>query len=307
MDRSVRGDKAEMIQTIGIIGLGAVGGMYADLLRKHFTREQVICIAAEDRIERYERDGVFVNDSRLDITYVKDTEAWPVDLLIFATKYYSLEDAIASGKEAVGAETIVMSFLNGVISEELIAERLHPQHLLYTTVQGMDAGKVGNRISYIHHGNIAFGELDGTVSEDVLAVRQVLDRIGMPYVNPESMKWQLYNKWMTNVGVNQTCAYYACTYREVQPGGKYRDTFIAAMEEARACAGAEGVDLTEEDLQKWVDVMDSLVPDGEPSMRQDTKAGRPTEAGLFCGTVIEIAERHGLEVPVNRMFYERFL
>ncbi len=66
-------------------------------------------------------------------------------------------------------------------------------------------------------------------------------------------------------------------------------------------------DLTKADLQKWVDVMDSLVPDGEPSMRQDTKAGRPTEAGLFCGTVMEIAERHGIDVPVNRMFYNRFL
>ena len=53
--------------------------------------------------------------------------------------------------------------------------------------------------------------------------------------------------------------------------------------------------------------MDSLQPEGEPSMRQDTKAGRPTEARLFCGTVVEIADRHGLEVPVNRMFYERFM
>lgn len=296
-----------MIQTIGIIGLGAVGGMYADLLRKHFTREQVICIAAADRVKRYEEGGVFVNGSRLDITYVKDTDVRPVDLLIFATKYYSLEDAIVSAKNAIGPDTIVMSFLNGVISEGLIAERLHPQHLLYTTVQGMDAGKVGNQITYIHHGTIAFGELNGVISEDVLAVQKVLDQIGMPYVNPESMKWQLYNKWMTNVGVNQTCAYYACTYEEVQPGGRYRDTFIAAMEEARQCAAAEGVNLTEADLQKWVDVMDSLVPDGEPSMRQDTKAGRPTEAGLFCGTVIEIADRHGIDVPVNRMFYDRFI
>ena len=296
-----------MIQTIGIIGLGAVGGMYADLQRRHYGKDQVICIAAADRIGRYEKEGVFVNGSRLDITYVPDTAAQPVDLLIFATKYYSLEDAIASAKNAIGPDTIVMSFLNGVISEGLIAERLHPQHLLYTTVQGMDAGKVSNQITYIHCGNIAFGELDGRISEDVLAVRQVWDKISMPYSNPESMKWQLYNKWMTNVGVNQTCAYYACTYEEVQPGGKYRDTFIAAMEEARACAAAEGVNLTEADLQKWVDVMDSLVPDGEPSMRQDTKAGRPTEAGLFCGTVIEIADRHGIEVPVNRMFYARFL
>ena len=77
-----KGDKTEMIQTIGIIGLGAVGGMYADILRRHYNKDQVICIAAADRIERYKRDGVFVNGSRLDISYVSDADAQPVDLLI---------------------------------------------------------------------------------------------------------------------------------------------------------------------------------------------------------------------------------
>ncbi len=296
-----------MINTIGIIGLGAVGGMYASLFRRRFDREQVICIGDKARIERYRTDGVFTNGERLDISYIPDQESQPVDLLIFATKFYALEDAMASAEKAIGPDTIVMSFLNGVVSEKMIAERLHPQHLLYTTVQGMDAGKVGNRITFEHNGNVAFGELDGHISEDVSLVRQVFDDCGIPYVNPADMKWQLYNKWMANVGVNQTCAYYACTYEGVQPGGAYRDFYISAMEEARMCARAEGVDLTEKDLQHWVSVMDSLIPDGEPSMRQDTRAGRPTEAGLFCGTAVEIADRHGLEVPVNRMFYKKFI
>ena len=296
-----------MIQTIGIIGLGAVGGMYADQLRRQYDSSQICCISDAERTERYRRDGMFTNGRRLDIRYVSAEEAQPVDLLIFATKYYSLEEALDSAVNAVGPDTIVMSFLNGVISEKIVAEKLHPQHLLYTTVQGMDAGKVGNQITYQHIGSIAFGEADGSVSEDVLAVREVLDRAGIPYSNPADMKWQLYNKWMANVGVNQTCAYYGCGYGGVQPGGEYRDIYIAAMEEARACANAEGVVLTEEDLDHWVGVMDSLTPDGEPSMRQDTKAGRQTEAGLFCGTVIEIAARHGIDVPVNRMFCERFM
>jgi 2-dehydropantoate 2-reductase len=296
-----------MIGSIGIIGLGAVGGMYADIFRRHLSKDQVICIAEDARIKRYREVGVFANGRRLDISYVTADAAAPVDLLIFATKYYSLADAIGSAEKAIGPDTIVMSFLNGVISEKMIEDRLHPQHLLYTTVQGMDAGKLGNQISFEHCGSVAFGEADGSESAAVKAVTELFDRTGVPYIRPADMKWQLYNKWMANVGVNQTCAYYACAYRGVQPGGKYREIYIAAMEEARKCAEAEGVHLKEEDLQKWVAVMDSLQPEGEPSMRQDTKAGRPTEAGLFCGTVVEIADRHGLELPVNRMFYERFM
>ena len=296
-----------MIQTIAIIGLGAVGGMYADLLSRQYDSSQILCIADEDRIERYRQDGVYCNGCRLDIRYASAEEAFPVDLLVFATKYYSLQEAMTSAVNAVGPDTIVMSFLNGVISEEIIADRLHPRHLLYTTVQGMDAGKEGNQITYHHYGSIAFGEADGVITEDVLAVREVLEKTGIPYTNPSDMKRQLYNKWMANVGVNQICAYYGCGYRGVQPGGEYRDMYIAAMEEARICANAEGAALTEEDLDHWLAVMDSLSPDGEPSMRQDTKAGRPTEAGLFCGTVAEIAARHGIDVPVNRMFCEKFM
>ena len=296
-----------MSLTIGIIGLGAVGGMYADLLRRHYDRSQILCIADADRIERYKRDGVYCNGHRLDIRYVPAEEAQPVDLLIFATKYYSLPEAMESAVHAVGPDTIVLSFLNGVISEKLIADRLHPQHLLYTTVQGMDAGKEGNQITYLHSGSIAFGEAAGRISEDVLAVREVWETAGITYSNPPDMRRQLYSKWMANVGVNQTCAYYGCGYQGVQPQGRYRDIYIAAMEEARLCANAEGVALTEEDLDHWVAVMDSLAPDGEPSMRQDTKAGRQTEAGLFCGTVTEIAARHGIDVPVNSMFYKAFL
>ena len=75
-----------MIQTIGIIGLGAVGGMYADLLRRQYDSSQILCIADAERTERYRRDGVYSNGRRLDIRYVSAEEAQPVDLLIFTTK-----------------------------------------------------------------------------------------------------------------------------------------------------------------------------------------------------------------------------
>jgi 2-dehydropantoate 2-reductase len=38
-------------------------------------------------------------------------------------------------------------------------------------------------------------------------------------------------------------------------------------------------------------------------MVQDVEAGRATEVDLFAGTVLEIAERHGIDVPVNRTLY----
>lgn len=296
-----------IINKVGIVGLGAIGGMYADLFRKKMSADSIICIAEEDRIKRYKKDGVFVNGERLDISYMTPAEAGIVDLLIFATKYYALKEAAESAAECCGEDTIVMSFLNGVTSESIVEGILHPKHLLYTTVQGMNAAKEGNHITYSHAGAVSFGERDGSKSEAYKAVQDYFERTEVIYRNPDDMMKQLYNKWMCNVGINQTCAYYAVPYGACHTGQPYRDTFIAAMREAKACANAEGINLTDEDVEHWAHVMDKMNAESEPSMRQDTKAGRKTEADLFCGTVCELAEKHGIDVPVNKMFKERFL
>lgn len=294
------------INTVAIVGLGSVGAMFGSFFVKALGPENVYGIADADRVARYKKDGIYLNGERLAFHYVTPDEAIPVDLLIFATKYTGLRAAIESARKACGEETIVMSFLNGVISEGDIAAALHPKHLLYTTVQGMDSGKVGNQIKMEHSGYISFNEKDNQRSESVDAVADLLERAGTRYEIPADINRQLYNKWMLNCGVNQTCAYFSCGYGGVQPGGAHRDTYIESMEEARACANAEGIDLTEDDIRYWVGVIDGLNPDGEPSMRQDTKAGRRTEVALFGETVCALGRKHGIPTPVNDMFVEKF-
>ena len=52
-------------------------------------------------------------------------------------------------------------------------------------------------------------------------------------------------------------------------------------------------------------ILRSLNPEGIPSMRQDALAGRPSEVELFAGTMLRIAKKHSIEVPVNRKYYNR--
>ena len=51
------------------------------------------------------------------------SEANGVDLLIVSLKYGALPGAVDSIKEAVGDNTIIMSLMNGVDSEEIISEK----------------------------------------------------------------------------------------------------------------------------------------------------------------------------------------
>lgn len=293
-----------MIQTVGIIGMGAIGILFGIQFQKTLGKEHVFIIADRERIERYKREGVYANGEFCDFQYTEAEEAPRVDLLIFATKYHGLTAAIENAQKACGEETIVMSFLNGISSEQVLEERLHPSHLLYCTVQGMDATKTGNQMTYTKTGSVAFGEKDNTESENVHLVKAFFQRTGIAYSIPENMIHQQWSKWMLNVGVNQACAVYGVSYSGVQREGEPRNAMIAAMKEAQSVARAEGIELTERELNEWIDLVDSLSAGGEPSMRQDTRAGRKTEVELFSGMVCMLGKKHKIATPRNDFFYE---
>lgn len=111
---------------------------------------------------------------------------------------------------------------------------------------------------------------------------------------------------MLNVGVNQACMAYETNYRGVLTEGSdaYR-TMCAAMREVMALAEAEGVPLSEEDFNGYIALIRTLSPEGMPSMRQDAVERRCSEVEMFSGTMIKMAEKHGIEVPANRFLYSR--
>jgi 2-dehydropantoate 2-reductase len=54
-------------------------------------------------------------------------------------------------------------------------------------------------------------------------------------------------------------------------------------------------------------VLASLSPGGKTSMQQDVEARRPSEAEMFGSTILELARKHGMAAPVNRMLFEKIL
>lgn len=58
-----------------------------------------------------------------------------VDLLIVALKYGSLSAALESIQKATTENTVIMSLMNGVDSEEIIAEKVGVEHLLPAVIK----------------------------------------------------------------------------------------------------------------------------------------------------------------------------
>ena len=109
---------------------------------------------------------------------------------------------------------------------------------------------------------------------------------------------------MLNVGVNQTCMAYETSYGgALREGSEANETMLAAMREVIALANAEGIHLTETDLDEYIAILRTLSPEGMPSMRQDGVSRRPSEVEMFAGTVIPMAAGQGIPVPGNTFLY----
>lgn len=293
-------------QTVDIIGLGALGAMFGRQIQRQLPVGSLRVIADEVRIRRYQTEGIFINDERVDFDYIlPESKAAPADLIIFATKFSGLESAIEEAGSQVGPDTVVMSLLNGISSEEMLAEAFGAEKVLYCVAQGMDVRKVSNQVVYEHMGLISFGEKNGTPSSRVKAVAQLFERAGVAWETPDDMQQKLWSKFMLNTGVNQACMVYNTNYGGVQQPGAAREGMLSAMREVLPLAAAEGVKLSEADIDYWKDVIDGLSAEGYPSMKQDADAHRYSEVELFSGTVRQLGRKHHIATPVNDWIYEK--
>ena len=294
------------IKTVSIIGLGALGTMYAHHLSQRIADVRVVTDRA--RIERYTETGIFCNAARCEFNYVLPNEGCPADLLIFAVKQGGLQSAIESARNQVGKNTIILSLLNGIISERIIGEAYGGEHVLLCVAQGMDAVMERGRLTYHNMGQLVFGDRKkDAVSEMTHSVNEFFTRMEVPHTVDTNMQKRLWGKFMLNVGVNQAIAVYGQSYADVQKEGFIRNVMIGAMREVLVLAEKEDIALGEKDLEYWLSILPGLNPEGKPSMRQDVEAHRFSEVELFSGTVLELARKYGIDTPVNRDLYTRVM
>jgi 2-dehydropantoate 2-reductase len=146
------------IETVSLVGLGGIGSVYLSLVAEAIPMENIRVIARGERAERYKQKGVTVNGRAFHFPiYEPDAPTQPADLLIFAVKQTHLQEAIRDARGHLGPHTIVLSLLNGVTSEQVIADAYGAEHLLYSFVLSTNAIRVGENTVYKSIGVIPFG------------------------------------------------------------------------------------------------------------------------------------------------------
>lgn len=293
-------------QTAALIGLGAIGSYLAPPLRDTLGYDNFFVIAGGERKARLEQDGMDINGKAERFRILDPAcDRKPVDLAIVIVKHLQLPQAIEDLRPFVGEQTTIVSFMNGVTSEETLAEAFGKEKLLYGLARitsQMHDHKVRCNLAT---GYVEFGEELNTepYTPRVQAMQHLFDRAGLRYFVRENMLRALWLKFCCNVSENQSSALLGLTF-DAWPKNDHANALREmAFREAMLIAQKRGIDITEEDMLAQREALAKVPPKNKTSMLQDLEQKRPTEVDMFAGTVCRMGRELGIPTPVNEFYY----
>ena len=294
----------QKIKKISLIGLGAMGVFFAPRLAAAYP-EGFRVIADGERKRRLDKKGVTVNGVNYKFPIITpDEKGDPADLILIGVKGYGLDQAIEDIRNQVGEETLIISLLNGVDSEEKLVKSFGEKHVLYGYMRMSVVMKDGKADFDPYWGKIHFGEkLNKEYSERVLAVKEVFDKADIPYEIDEDMLKGIWFKFMCNIGENMTCALLGIPFGGFQVSDHANWVRIEAMKEVAAIAQKKGISIGKEEIEMQNKTILTIPYPNKPSTLQDLEAFKHTEIDMFAGTVIQMGRELGIPTPICEMFY----
>ena len=293
------------IKKVLMCGLGAIGSIYAVKIAPE-TDVELKVLVDSSRFERYKSSPLVFNGVSYNFDYVLPSRTdFVADLIIIATKNNVLDEVIENLKIFVGSETIILSLLNGLKSEDILSGVFGKEKVLYSYYIGHTSTRAGRSVVHDDVYKTVFGEKDNSkYSENVLKVKEFFDSAKINYEIPVDMDYSRWWKFLVNVGYNQASAILNASYGVFQTSEKANNFAIKLMEEAVELAKLSGVKNTQQLIPEVLDVIKTMLPDTRTSMLQDVDAKRQTEVDIFSGYICELAQKYNISVPYNKISYE---
>lgn len=290
---------------VALIGAGAVGSY---IIWGLSTKKDIdfSVIADENRKERLEKEGIVINDVKCHPNVLSPEEAKGADLIFVATKYSGLADAADMVKTAADEHTTVISLMNGVDSEEVIASRIGMDSVIPALIK-IASRRVGNTIHFNPDSTmgIVIGESpEGKArwgNERLDAFGELLSGTGIRYRTTDVILSEIWAKFRLNVTKNLPQAAVGCGIGAYDDSAHVRFIMEKLGQEVDAIAAARGIDisLAASGTSSALNVPKTT----RYSTLQDLDAKRHTEIDMFSGAIVSMGRTLGIPTPYNEMMY----
>jgi 2-dehydropantoate 2-reductase len=290
---------------IAVIGVGAMGSIYAALLAD--AGHEVWAIDTwRAHVNAINSTGLRVEGASGDrtVTTLRATtdinDVGLCDLCLIATKASGVGPAAQSAAPVIGPDAIVLTIQNGLGAGERIAQHMPTQNVLLGVADGFGASMKGP--GHAHHNSmklIRIGEIDGGVTDRLRHIEAVWQGAGFNAKAFENITQLIWEKFLCNVTFSAPCTTFNVTVGELMDDPARWKIAVGAMLEAHAIAREKNVPLSFDDPVAYVSAFGAGMPNARPSMLLDHMAGRASELGAINGIVPEMGREFGIATPYN--------
>jgi 2-dehydropantoate 2-reductase len=298
---------------IAVFGTGAVGGYFGGRLAE--AGEDVHFVARGAHLAAIREQGLRVSSVEGDFVIrpaqVTDQPSaiGPADVVLLGVKAWQVPQSAEAIRPLVGERSFVVPLQNGIEAPDQLAAVFGPDRVL---------GGLCRLLVYIespghirHAGvapRIAFGELNGSTSDRVEALRQAFSRTrGVVTEVPPDIRAAMWNKFIFIAALSGVGALVRAPIGVIRSQPESRRLLAEALEEIYTVAVGSRIALPPDTVEQTLAFIDTLPPDGTASMQRDIIQGRPSELEAQVGAVVRLGERLGIAVPLHRMIYAALL
>ena len=303
---------------IAVLGCGSMGMIIGAYLNKNGCPADLID-SYKEHVDALNKNGAHVVE-RVDFTVpvhalLPEEMEGIYDLVFLMTKQTANKAVIENLLPHLGPDSVVCTLQNGV--PEPFVDRLVGGNRTVGGTILWGATFVGPGVSAqtmdFNPGQLLFdiGEIDGSLTERIEAVHQVLEHMGPTRVMTNLMdaRWAKLVANACGSGLSSACGVPFSYVTEDERGMEY---LLRMSYEVGQCCRAEG-HVIEGHWENW----DREVPGNlelnrkafydnyarqktaKASMLQDLEKGRETEVRMINGYVCEIGRKHGIPTPCN--------
>jgi len=291
------------IKNVLLCGLGGVGSIYAKKIQD--SPDTVLKILVDkNRYGKYRKTPRIINGKECGFDYIlPENDSFKANLIIIAVKSSGLDDTIKNIKNFISDDTIILSFVNGITSEDKIAEIYGRDKILYSYVICHTIFRTGSEIKHDGVTKVVFGSKEQN-NPKIEQVKEFFNRCNIDFEVPDDMYRALWLKFALNCCVNQSSAITGKTFKQMWEDEKYLALLENICNEIARLAEQNGVKNTDTFWQETLKNLHTMLPEGKTSMLQDVEAKRKPEVDLFGKTVVKLAQKHNLTVPYNKVISE---
>jgi 2-dehydropantoate 2-reductase len=201
-----------------------------------------------------------------------------------------------------------MSLQNGIDAAERIGRAVGLEHVVGGATWLSSAVQEPGLIKQISQfRRIVFGELGGGSSERIQSIYEVLNNTGITVEVSENIQKILWTKFVFIAAVSSVGSLTRLPMGDYRSIPQTRVLLTYIMEEVTALAGAQGVLLDPDVVQKSLEFIDNSGPHIKPSMQLDVEAGHRTEIESMIGVIGRNGRELGVPTPAADFVYAALL